>query len=90
MERRVKIWLEIGAIASLGLASVILAVITLDGMPTSIGGLLFSPTMASGMNLAVLVGAAIILGLELAHLRSRRISRARLAAASAAPSLGPA
>ena len=79
MDRRVNAWVKLGAIAGLGLVSLILAIVTLSEAATSGGGdLLVSPSMASGMDLAVLVGAAIILGLELAHMKSRRIRRARV------------
>jgi hypothetical protein len=85
MDRRVNIWVKLGAIAGLGLVSVILAIATLSGAATSGGGdMLVSPSMATGIDVAILLGAAIILGLELAHMRSRRIRRARVASLRAA------
>ena len=85
MDRRVNAWVKLGAIAGLGLVSVILAIVTLSGAATSGGGdLLVSSSMANGIDLAILLGAAIILGLELAHMRSRRIRRARVVSQRAA------
>jgi len=62
MHRRVNVWVKLGAIAGLGLVSVILAIVTLSGAATSGGGdLLVSSSMANGIDLAILLGAAIIL-----------------------------
>jgi hypothetical protein len=73
MDHRVGTWLAIGAVATLGLASIILSIATLNGFRSSGGGdLLVSPAMANEMNLALLVGAIVILGLEFAHVRRLR------------------
>jgi hypothetical protein len=73
MDRKGSTWLAIGAIATLGLVSIILSLATLNGFRSSGGGdLLVSPAMANGMNLALLVGAIVILGLEFAHVRRLR------------------
>ena len=73
MDRRVRVWLAVGAIAVTGLIGVILMIVTLSGMQSSgSGDLMVSPAMASGINLAVLVGTIVILGLEFMHVRRLR------------------
>ena len=73
MDRKAGTWLAIGAIATLGFVSIVLSVATLGGFSSSNGGdLLVSPAMANGMNVALLVGAIVILGLEFAHVRHLR------------------
>lgn len=73
MDRRVSLRLAVGAIAITGLIGVILMIVTLSGMQSSgSGDLMVSPAMANGMNLAVLVGTIVILGLEFMHVRRLR------------------
>jgi hypothetical protein len=73
MDRRVSVWLAVSAIAVTGIIGVILMIVTLSGIESSgSGDLMVSPAMASGINLAVLVGTIVILGLEFMHVRRLR------------------
>jgi predicted lysophospholipase L1 biosynthesis ABC-type transport system permease subunit len=73
MDRKVSTRFAIGAIATLGLISIVLSIVTLSGLwSQGSGDLLVSPAMANGMNLALLVGSIVILGLEFAHVRRLR------------------
>jgi hypothetical protein len=76
----------IGSLIAMGLVSMILGIVTLDGFESSASGdLLMSSTMWSGVSLAILmVGAAALLGLALAHVTSRRPKHARVTRASVA------
>ena len=76
MDRKVSTWLVIGAIVTLGLVSIVLSIATLNGFRSAGGDLLVSPAMANGMNLALLLGSIVILGLEFAHVRHLRQRRA--------------
>ena len=86
MNRRLRALLLPAAVVATGLAGVLLATALLRGYPTTTGDLPVSSPMATPALVAMLVGLAVLLGVELVHLRRRRqqLTAVAIVAATAA------
>jgi hypothetical protein len=69
-------WLVIGLIVT-SLTGTVLGVVTLNGFGGTPSGDLAASSTAATSNLLLALGALLFLGLESAHIHSRRPSRAR-------------